>query len=223
VLGDLRAFFLSRPNRQTLIDFPTPEERRAYSYRIMQRLDIDPETYSVLNVHRIGIDAPVSYVFNELLRWSGEALCWPNHIATVDPFDEALRHIRIRPLGLGAPGPWSWLRVPPLFDLDAIRFQRVPDEGDTDNARYLLYACSGGYPIGFFCMFVRSPVAAQGEVESAQFFMGVGFDFYGKKRNLLFRPFDWVWEAVHNRVTGNVMVRFKQLCEWSFHQGGRTH
>jgi hypothetical protein len=219
----VRAFFLHRPERRTLIEFATAEERRAYSYRILQRLDIDPEAYSVLNVHRIGIDAPVSYVFNELLRWSGEARCWPNHIATVDPFDEALRHIRIRPLGLGAPGRWSWLRVPPLFDLDAIKFQRVPTEGEMDNARYLLYACSGGYPIGFFAMFVRSPIEAQGEVEAAQFFMGVGFDFYGKKRGWLFRPVDRFWEAIHNRVTGNVLIRFKQLCEWSFQHDGRAH
>jgi hypothetical protein len=212
VLGDVRAFFLHRPATPTLIEFSTPEERENYTHRILQRLDIDATEYSVLNVHRIGIEAPVSYVFEELLNWNGEATCWPNHIATVDPLDEGFRHIRIRPFGLGAP--------PPLFDLHAIRIRKAPEEGEVDNARYLLFACEGGYPIGFFAMFVRSPIAAQQETEAAQFFMGVGFNFYGKRRGALFRPVDRAWEAIHNRVTGNVLHRFRRLCEWRFEKDG---
>jgi hypothetical protein len=32
--------------------------------------------YTALNVHHIGIEAPVSYVF-ELLNWNGDSSCWP--------------------------------------------------------------------------------------------------------------------------------------------------
>ena len=112
-------------------------------------------------------------------------------------------------------GPFG-LRLPPLFDLTAIRFCSHPEPLDCDNARYLLYACSGGYPIGIFSMYVRSPIAEQGEVEPSQLFLVVGFDFYGREalshRRILNRP----WEWIHNRVTANIMNRFRQLCEWRF-------
>ena len=80
----------------------------------------------------------------------------------------------------------------------------------------MLYSCKGGYPIGIFVYFVRSSIAAQGEKDMSQVFLGVSFDFYGKKNWPLFRLVHRVWQSVHNRVTANVLHRFKQLCEWRF-------
>ncbi len=50
----------------------------------------------------------------------------------------------------------------------------------------------------------------------AEVFLGVSFDFYGENGWSLFRPVNRIWESVHNRVTANVLHRFKQLCEWRF-------
>lgn len=216
VFGDVYAFLLHRPATPTLIEFPSLEERRNYSDRIMQRLDIDVSAYSVLNLHKIGVEAPVGYVFEELMCWDGDSSFWPNHIASVERVEGRIEQIRIHPLGLGKPqtGRRPW--VSPLFDLSALRIQDVPSDADVDNARYLLYACSGGYPIGIFALYVRSAIADQGETERAQLFLGVGFDFYGKQHGALFRPINWFWEKLHNRVTGNVLNRFRQLCESRF-------
>ena len=81
VVGDLCAFFLNQPVIPTLISFSSKAERENYSHRIMQRLGIDTASYSVLNLHKIGVEAPVRYVFEELLSWDGDSSCWPNHIA----------------------------------------------------------------------------------------------------------------------------------------------
>lgn len=216
--GDVLAFLLHRPAASTRIDFAHEDERANYSKRILQRLEVDVTRYSVLNLHRIGIEAPVRYVFDELLGWDGYSTCWPNHVAKADRVDLGLEHIKIRPLGLrriGLGGKLGW-NIPPLFDLTALRIHRVPGEFDPDNARYLLYECSGGYPIGFFTLYVRSPIAEQGESEAAQVFLAVGFNFYGKEAWPLFHPINRIWEGVHNRVTANVLNRLKQLCEWRF-------
>ena len=107
------------------------------------------------------------------------------------------------------------LKLIPLFLLNAIEIKKVPDTYDFDNARYLLYECSGGYPIGIYIMYVRSSIPAMGEVAQSQLIFAVGFNFYGKE--------DWhrrrklvniIWESVHNRVTANVLNRIKQLGEW---------
>lgn len=221
LLSDLKVFFLRRPAISTLMEFATPDERINYSHRIMQRLGIDVDRYAILNIHKIGIEAPARYVFEELLRWDGDSTCWPNHLATVDRVDDRLEHIRIFPLGwrrypLGFRKSLFGLRFIPLFNLNAVRFQHLPGWSDIDNARYLLYESDGGYPIGIFAMYVRSSIARADEPEPSQMFMVVGFNFYGKR--------DWsrghrimrLWEAVHNRVTANIMNRFKQLCEWRF-------
>lgn len=178
----------------------------------MQRIGIDSNQYSVLNIHKIGIDAPVSYVFKELLNWDGDSTCWPNHLAKVDRIDDNLGNIRILPLGINR---LLGVKMTPLFLLKALRIKQVPDAFDFDNARYLLYECSGGYPIGIYTMYVRSSIAEMGETAQSQLILAVGFNFYGKK--------DWqnkrrlinaIWESVHNRVTSNVLGRLKQLCEW---------
>ncbi len=218
VVGDVRAFLLHRPAASTWIATPQGEVREDYGHRILQRIGVDVTGHSVLNLHQIGVEAPVRYVFEELLAWDGDSSCWPNHIATVERIGQGVEKILIRPLGLARMpglGRASW-RIPPLFELDALRVQRSPGEFDPDSARFMLFSCKGGYPIGIFVMFVRSSIATLGETGMTQTFLGVSFDFYGKKRWPLFRPVHRIWEAIHNRVTANVLHRFKQLCEWRF-------
>ncbi len=221
ILADTRFFFLHKPAVQTLISFNSEEERKNYSQRIIQRLGIAVDDYSVLNIHKIGIEAPVRYVFEELLNWDGDSTCWPNHIAAVERQDGQLEHIRIFLLGMkkypfGFKKSLLGLKFVPLFSLNAIKFQHLPNPSDFDNARYLLYNCSGGYPIGIFSIYARSSIAAQQEEEQTQLFIVVGFDFYGKKNWSKIHIIDSVWEKIHNRVTANVMNRFKQLCQWRF-------
>ena len=220
IFSDLINFFFHKPEHPTLITFESPEERYEYSQRIMHRIGIDTEQYSVLNINKIGIDAPAKQIFKELMLFRGNPSCWPNYIAKVDRGDNELKHVRILPFG------WkkypfkfmkSFLGLPliPLFLLDAIRIKNVPDANDPDNARYFLYACSGGYPIGILAIYVRPSIPDMGETNQSQVIFGVGFNFFGKqewqkKRKLV----SIVWEKVHNRVTANVLNRIKQLSEW---------
>jgi len=213
LFSDLRHFFFNKPAISTLIKFKTPGERERFSKRIMQRTGIEVSRYSVLDLHKIGIMAPVNHVFEELLSWNGDSTCWPNYIAKADRINDQLENIQILlfekkrlPFGLFSP----------LFHLTAIRIQKTPAESDYDNARYLLYKCSGGYPIGVFTMFVRSSIPGENEEEQSQLFMAVGFDFYGRKRKSRFNLMNIIWEKTHDRVTANTLNRFKQLCEWRF-------
>jgi hypothetical protein len=220
IMSDFRFFFLHRPELPTLIKFSNETERENYSHSIMQRIGIDVSKYSVLNIHRIGIQVPVQYVFEELLQWDGDSTCWPNHMAGVERLNGELEHIQIFFLGrkkypFGVKNGFFGLKFIPLFCLNAIRFQHLPGLSD-DNARYLLYNSSGGYPIGIFTMYVRSPIAERGEVEQAQLFLAVGFNFYGKENRSKINIINKIWEQIHNRVTANVLNRFKQLCEWRF-------
>ena len=217
---DVSYFLLHKPKKATLIKYSSAEERDNYNQRMTQRTGINPNRYSVLNIHKIGINAPVSYIFNELLTWNGDSTCWPNHIARVDRIDNDLKRIRIHPFGwkkypLRFMRSFFGFKMIPLFLLDAIKIKEVPDEFDFDNARYLLYNCSGGYPIGVYVMYVRSSIPAMGEVALSQLIFAVGFNFYGKedwqKRRKLVNK---IWESVHNRVTANVLNRIKQLGEW---------
>lgn len=229
IFSDIRFFFLQKPKTPTLIAFADKEAREEYSHRIMQRIGIDVTKYSVLNVHRIGIEAPVSHVFEELLSWDGDSSCWPNYIASVYRLDGRLEHIRIYLFGhrkypLGFERSFLGLKFIPLFSLNIKKFQHNPVSSD-DNARYLLYESRGGYPIGIFTLYVRSPIAKHGESELSQLFFAVGFNFYGKEYRPQITPVNMVWEKVHNRVTSNVLYRFKQLCEWRFRklQDGQYH
>ena len=220
ILSDIKSFFFHRPAVPTLIEFSSAAEREDYSHRIMQRIGIDVTKYSVLNIHRIGIHVPVRYVFEELLYWDGDSTCWPNYIAAVDRLGGRLEHIQVFLLGrrkypFGLKNGLFGLKYIPLFSLDAMKFQHQPGPSD-DNARYLLYDSSGGYPIGIFTMYVRSAIAGQGEIEQSQLFLAVGFNFYGKEHKLGINIVNKIWEKIHNRVTANVLNRFKQLCEWRF-------
>jgi hypothetical protein len=221
VFSDICSFLMHRPAIPTLIEFNSDEERENYSKRIMQRLGIDVEKYVILNIHKIGICTPAKYVFEELLEWNGDSTCWPNNIAAVERVDGSLEHIHIYLFGWKKYPPFFkkgifGLKYIPLFDLDAIKFKHLPDPSDFDSARYLLYRCSGGYPIGIFAIYVRSSIAPQGEKEQTQMFMVVGFNFYGREDWSRYGIIHKTWERVHNRVTANIINRFKQLCEWRF-------
>jgi hypothetical protein len=214
IFTDIKYFILHKPSILTLVEFSDETDKEDYGQGMGQRTGIDFAQYSVLNIHKIGIEVPVRYVFEELLGWDGNSTCWPNHIATVNRLDGKLEKIQIYLLGIK--------KFKPLFSLDAIKFQHLPGLSD-DNARYLLFDSHGGYPIGFFAIYVRSPIPEQEETEPAQLFFAVGFDFYGKVRGLDIRFINKVWEKIHNRVTANILNRFKQLCEWRFQrlQDGR--
>ncbi|MCK5730572.1 MAG: hypothetical protein KAH68_05830, partial [Draconibacterium sp.] len=88
-----------------------------------------------------------------------------------------------------------------------------PDTFDFDNARYLLYESSGGYPIGIFTMYVRSSIEELGETEHSQLIFAVSFNFYGKEKQVS-KLVNLLWKSLHNRVTANVLNRIKQLSEW---------
>ena len=221
IFTDIRYFLIHKPEVPTLIHFNTILERENYTYRILQRLGVEVSSFKILNIHKIGINAPVKYIFEELLKWDGDSSCWPNHIAKVVNRNNSLENLSIYLFG------WmkfpSWIKKSllgrsfiPLFSLNAISIKKIPDPIGTDNARYLLYKSRGGYPIGVFSMYLRSSIPDQDETEQAQLFLMVGFNFYGKEkwsnRNLINK----MWEAIHDRVTLNVMHRFKQLCEWRF-------
>jgi hypothetical protein len=220
LISDIFYFLLNKPRQDTRIRFKSTEERDRYNQGVMQRIGINTDRYSVLNLHKIGIDAPVSYIFNELLQWNGDSTCWPNHIAQVDRIENDLKNIRILPFGwkkypLRFKKSFFGLQLIPLFLLKAIQVKNVPDSFDFDNARYLLYECSGGYPIGIFAMYTRSSIRSMGEKTQSQLIFGVGFNFYGnekwqKNRKLINKA----WEILHNRVTANVLNRIKQLSEW---------
>ena len=218
IFSDVINFCIHKPDIPTLIKFNTRKERENYSQRIMQRLGIDVSKYGILNIHQIGINAPTKYVFEELIKWDGDSTCWPNFIANVSRTEKSLDQLTFYLFGLKKypMGLNKLIRVKPLFHMKAIKLQTTPDEMESDNARYLLYKSSGGYPIGVFSMYVRSSIAGQDEKEESQLFLMVGFNFYGKKAWSQKRFINRIWELIHDRVTANTLNRIKQLSEWRF-------
>ncbi len=219
LLTDVLNFLIHKPPIPTHVKLDSFEQREEYTKRVLQRIDIEVSDYSVLNFHKIGVDTPVNVIFQELLNWNGDSTCWPNHVAKVFRIDDQIEEIDIRLFGIKK-YPFGWFS--PLFKLNSIRIQRTPAIVDLDNARYLLYNCSGGYPIGIFAMYVRSSIPEQNEMAQSQLFFAVGFDFYGSKKTTEFNLVNFIWEKIHNRVTANTLNRIKQLCEWRFEkmQGG---
>lgn len=215
ILTDVRDFLLHRPEIPTAVVCSDPDTRADYTRRIAARIGMDVTRYTVLNIHRIGIDAPVPFVFDELREWNGESRYWPNHIASVESLDPERRRAKILLFGRAT----RWLRrrglLPAqfgrLFDLAAARIESGP--GAPDDSRYVLYTCSGGYPIGIFAMFVRSPLAEFGESERSQLLFCVSFNFYGRQGRPLHGVVERLWEAIHNRATSNILCRFKRRCE----------
>ena len=217
VLTDIYCFLFNNPKIQTKIEFQTTQERINYNQRVIQRIGIDVEKYNILNIHKIGIDAPCMYVFNELLNWNGDST-WPSHIARVVKKDDTIDEISILPFGwkkypFGMKKGFLGYNFIPLFNLNLIRMKRNPDSFDFDNARYILYDSNGGYPIGIFGMYVRTSIPEMGETTTSQLIFTVSFNFYGK-HGKNFRLMNKIWESIHNRVTANVLNRMKQLCEW---------
>jgi hypothetical protein len=182
---------------------------------------MDVHQYRLLNIHRIGIEVPASILFDDLMQWNGDSICWPNHIARVNLQEGKLDRILISLFGKSKTatrkGFGSFFSgFPQLFALESIRIQPTPSPVDPDNARYLLYRCTGGYPIGIFSMYVRTSIPERGESAMSQLFIMVSFNFYGKKALTKLSPVNKLWEGIHNRVTANVANRFKILCEWKF-------
>jgi hypothetical protein len=224
IWSDSRRFLLRRPAIPTLIDSSSDTGREKYSQRIQQRLGLSVEDYAILNIHRIGIEAPAAYVFEELLEWNEVARCWPGHLAKLERIEGGLEHIHVLLFGrrkplLGLKAKLFGLNVAPLFKMEVIKRQEAPSPSEVDNARYLLYKCRGGYPIGIFCLYVRSSIAQEGETEETQVFMVVGFNFYGRKDWPRTHVINRVWELIHNRVTSNVLNRLKRLCEVRMREG----
>ena len=224
IWSDSWRFLLRRPVISTLVDSSSETDREEYTQRIKQRLGVSVEDYAILNIHRIGIEAPAAYVFEELLEWDEVARCWPGHIAKLERLEGSIEHIdvllfgRRKPL-LGLKSKLLGLNAVPLFNMEVIKRQQTPSPMDLDNARYLLYRCRGGSPIGIFCRYVRSSIALEGETEATQLFMVVGFDFYGRKDWPRTHIINRVWELFHNRVTANVLNRLKRLCEIRMQEG----
>jgi hypothetical protein len=206
VFSDVWDYFLRTPGQDTRVKFASEEERELYCTSILQRIGVDVHHFRLVNIHRIGVEAPASYLFHELMKWNGDSICWPNHIAHVNLQQGRIEDIHITLMG----------RFFRLFVLKAIRIQPVPEAGDTDNARYFLYDCSGGYPIGIFSLYVRSSIPERGEKEMSQLFFLVSFNFFGRSFWSHLRPLRFVWQSVHNRVTSHVACRFKTLVEWKF-------
>jgi len=221
IFTDIKYFLINTPSIKTLVKFDSEEEHQQYCESILQRIGIGVEDYRMLNIHRIGIEVPSSFLFDELLAWNGDSTCWPNHLAKVNLQDNQLDKIQIFLFGrskylFGLKNGFLGLKLLHLFDLKAIRIQKVPAANDADNARYLLYECQGGYPIGVFSMYVRTSIPERGEKEMSQLFLMVGFNFYGKKSWSNIKPIRLIWESIHNRVSANMSCRFKQLAEWRF-------
>ena len=209
IFHDLSLFLARRPAIETLMEVEDAAVREDFTERIRQRLGISVEDYAVLNVHCIGIEAPLRLIFEELLTWNQTSVWWPNHLATVHRTDGTLDRVRILVFGTHG-GPVE------LFRLHAVRIRRDPGPTDLDSARYVVYETSGGYPIGVFGMFVRSRIADREEKERSQVFFAVGFNFYGKKDWPHRRVINPIWEAVHNRASANILNRLKRVCEATY-------
>jgi len=219
--SDLYYYLLRKPEIETLIRFETPAQRKDFSRRVLQRLGMGTDQYAVLNIHKIGIHVPGRYVFEELLTWDNDSEHWPNHLAWIKRREGILDHIQI--FLFGVEKLFSFKRfnsngfgLPPLFVLNKIHFNLSPNTSDVDNARSLLYDCSGGYPIGIFSMYVRSSIAEHKEKETSQLFFMVAFNFFGKQNWFNSYAINPVWEVIHDRATANIMNRIKQICEYKF-------
>ena len=221
IFSDIKNFLIHKPSIRTLVRFKSHTEREDYTYRILQRLDVGVTKYNILNIHKIGVNAPVKYIFEEIIKWDGDSTCWPNHLAKVIRDHNQLEHLDMYLFGISKfpvrlKKILKRFKLIPFFSLKAIHFHKIPDTLTPDNSRYLLYECTGGYPIGVFTMYVRSSIAEEEEKEQSQLFLMVGFNFYGRKNWSNLRLINRLWESIHDRVTNNVLFRIKQLSEWRF-------
>ena len=221
LFSDLYNFILKKPELETLICFDTDVEKKQFSKRILQRLGVGVDQYAVLNIHKIGINVPGRYVFEELLTWDNDSIYWPNKLACIHRREGILDHIQIFLFGLERiftikKIKFDGITLPPLFLMDKMNFHLTPRTSDVDNARSLLYECSGGYPIGIFSMYVRSSIAGLDEKEISQLFFMVAFNFFGKQNWFNNHIINRIWEFIHDRATANIMNRIKKICETRF-------
>jgi hypothetical protein len=222
LVSDVTGFVFHRPEISTHVAVESDSWREDYTLRIAQRTGVDVSVYSILNIHRIGINAPVEIVFEEVERWNGESYTWPDHIATIEEIPGEKDGFRV--VFLGRTRIVRWLRkrlgrqFGTLFRATVAEARRVPNLQDLDNARFFLWNCSGGYPLGVFSIFVRSAIPERGETEPTQVFFAVGFNPFGLAFLGRIGPVRTVWQSVHDSVTSNVLNRFKQQCEDSFRQ-----
>jgi len=217
-VSDVVNFIVHRPAIPTQVSVESDTWREDYTRRIAERTGVDVSVYSILNIHRIGIEAPIETVFDEVERWEGGSPCWPDYLATIEELPGEPGGFRVVLLGRAPLMRWLRARIGPefgtLFVAKVAQARRVPDVRDTENARFFLWNCSGGYPIGVFSIFARSRIAGRAEVEPTHLFFAVGFNPYGiRTLGHLGGPFRAAWQFVHDRVTSNVLNRFKRLCE----------
>lgn len=218
LLSDLRQFVVRRPTAPTLVRFASPEARQEAGSRILQRLGVCVSQYGVLNVHRIGVAAPGRLIFEEFASGAVAEACWPNHLAALDRDGGGIEHVRVflldrRVTLFGLRSGFLGLDFIPLFQLDLLKRQDTAAPDAVDDGRFLLYSCSGGYPIGIFGVYVRSSLPGTDEEGESQVFILVSFNFFGKRTWPGLGLVQRVWEWVHNRVTSNVLNRLKNLCE----------
>jgi len=221
LLSDIYHFLLKPPEYNTFIKFENPTQQKDYYLRILHRLNVRVNDFTVLNIHQIGINVPVKYVFEELLTWDNKSVYWPNKIARIRLIDGTLDRVQIYLFGIEKifgfeSFNFNGLRIPQLFRLEKRQFNLSPKTANLDNARSLLYDCKGGYPIGIFALYVRSSINEQNEKEMTQLFFIVAFDFFGLKKHRYNNLIKGVWEKLHNRVTANVLNRIKLICETKF-------
>lgn len=219
IISDIRNYFLKKPHKSTLVKIQSEEDRKKYGQLILKRTGIEVDRYRMLNIHNISIEAPAEFIFEELLTWDGDSIWWPNHLAKPNLKDGNLEKIRITLFGLSKNlfknKKGFVISLLHLFNLNAIKIRKDPDD---ENGRYLLYKCSGGYPIGIFSMYVRDSMPEIGEEGESQFFAVVGFNFYGSRQLSKLNILNKTWESIHNRVTSNILHRLKFKCEWDFNQ-----
>ena len=205
--SDLLCFLARRPAEKTRLKLSIPEERANYDRRILERVGASVADNAVLNIHRIGIKAPPDFVWDVWARHDRDAHVWPSSIALPVWENARAEHGKLLLFGLG---------FLPIFELDLIPRRDAPKSGDPDGARYALYRCSGGYPVGVVSIYTRSRMTEENELERTQFFFMVSFDFFGRKQWLGTRAVRPVWEPIHDRVTTHVLNRFKAHCEEAF-------
>jgi hypothetical protein len=73
IFSDMSLFFLYQPKVETHIRKHSEDERMFYCKNILQRTGISVDAFKVLTIHRIGIEAPVSFVFDELMKWNAHS------------------------------------------------------------------------------------------------------------------------------------------------------
>ena len=81
IFSDFKNYFIHQPQQPTLIKINSEEDRKKYGTLILQRTGIGVDKYRMLNIHNISIDAPSSFIFDELLTWNEDSIWWPNHLA----------------------------------------------------------------------------------------------------------------------------------------------